>query len=102
METELECPPAFGLGQRGGQPYSGPAARDSPGGGPIFLPGLGDSQDKASWLTGLGIQVRPTSVGVLFCARCSVVTGHVFLRHTCPAHSRKSPSGKELCVFLKC
>lgn len=40
---------SLGLGQRGGQPCSGPAARDSPGGGPIFLPGLGDSQDKASW-----------------------------------------------------
>ena len=39
MEPELEHPPAVGLAQRGAQPCSGPAARDSPGGGPTFLPG---------------------------------------------------------------
>ena len=39
MEPELEHPPAVGLAQRGAQPCCGPAARDSPGGGPTFLPG---------------------------------------------------------------
>lgn len=65
MEPELECLPALGLAQRGAQPCSGPAARDSPEGGPTFFT---RSQVilriKQVGNTGLGIQVRPTSVGL--------------------------------------
>ena len=67
MEPELECLPALGLAQRGAQPCSGPAARDSPGGGPTFFT---RSQVilriKQVGNTGLGIQVRPTSVKLFF------------------------------------